>query len=253
MEKFKVGDKVVVTTLDNLTGEEMKNWALHDNLELNKIYIVSQINSDGWLEIKGKRFGHHPNRFKLANKNTFKVGDRVVAIGASFGIAIGREYPISGVRDGSVLINDYWYVDTLFELAKTETNNTPHGLLPFNYEEAIKDLSRVVTRDGRKVTEMFKLNTIISEKTICAVTEGVICWYDFNGRVNEYIEYGLDLFLKQPETLVYVNVYEEKKGLLGFGYESIEEAKKNKTEGAIYISKITFTPTGIKTETVHKY
>lgn len=40
-------------------------------------------------------------------------------------------------------------------------SNIPQGYKPFNYEEAIKDISKVRTRDGRSVTELHKFNALV--------------------------------------------------------------------------------------------
>lgn len=257
MEKFKVGDEVVVTTLDNLKGDEIENWALRDNLEISKIYTISKINSDGWIEIKGKRFEHHPKRFRLANKNIFRweIGDRVVAIGTAPGIIKGKEYCIADVGYGEVLIRGLWYINTLFELAKSETSTTPEGLLPFSYEEAIKDLSRVVTRDGRSITELHRFDTNTAYNIIY-ISHKSKFMINSEGRELKNDSRN-DLFLKQPETVVYVNVYKDLS--LGPRHKTLEEAMfpvisaGEVNISVLYVSKITITPTGIKTETVHTY
>lgn len=202
--------------------------------------------------------------------NKFKAGDRVVVAtladleeeatnwAIKDGLELNKVYLIDGVSevDGWISLEGtgYKHPPSRFNLATEAPNvtTTPNGLLPFNYEEAIKDLSRVVTRDGRKVTALYECDSLSDGYSIISVIDKTINTHTMTGKfvASEPEPSSLDLFLKQPETVVYVNVYRDY--VSNWIYNTPESAIED-GDGALYVSKVTITPTELKTETVHKY
>lgn len=179
--------------------------------------------------------------------NKFKAGDSVVVAtladleeecGANWAIEEGLElnkvYKISQVNYlewVSLEGKEYNHPPSRFNLATEapNVNTTPDGLLPFNYEEAIKDLSRVVTEfdEEAKIKSIKQIK--YSDKLVIETLDDTVYLYNPDGTP----ECGntRKIFLKQPETVVYVNVYKDMNIALGYEYKSIEETKKNKGEG----------------------
>lgn len=127
--------------------------------------------------------------------------------------------------------------------------NTPKGCKPFNYEEAIKDLSKVVTRSGSKVIEMHKFNNVGHLMIFCEI-DGLahIQAYYIDG-THDKNKYD-DLFLKD-ETVVYVNVCDTEMGTVLHPTKecAIQYALNAKSISALTISNSEI----IKCETVHRY
>ena len=73
---------------------------------------------------------------------------------------------------------------------------------PFNYEQAIKNFNEtgdygVVTRDGRKVTELYLFKTLGKGYNLSAVIDGQILNFLSNGKyINEDESDTLDLFME---------------------------------------------------------
>lgn len=128
-------------------------------------------------------------------------------------------------------------------------NNIPKGCKPFNYEEAIKDLSKVVTRDGRNVNELHLFHNGLIAGTVGHNPKYIHGWYS-DGSYNESSVRNEDLFLKD-ETVVYVNVDEQ---FTSGAYLSLDHAISNRQAIDISVSMQTISNGEIiKTETVHKY
>ena len=86
------------------------------------------------------------------------------------------------------------------------------NLKPFNLEEALAG-KPVVTRGGRKVTEIYHFKTANQDQfPITAIIDKEKFGYDLSGHFMGSGETEYDLFMA-PETLqVFINVYKEKDG-----------------------------------------
>lgn len=60
---YKVGDEVVVQTLDDVKDEH-ENWAKNDGLLMYGVYVVTEVTDDGWLALEGHKLYHHRDRFR---------------------------------------------------------------------------------------------------------------------------------------------------------------------------------------------
>lgn len=186
--------------------------------------------------------------------NKFKVGDRVKCINNTNMSAIlqyGKIYTVRAVYGKTFQIHgvDGDFTDERFELA-TQQPNTPNGCKPFNYEEAVKDLSKVVTRIGYKVNELYKFKNGFIAGSIGHNPIGLCIWSEFGVFDTNSAQHDLDLFIKD-ETVVYVNVGESGTGV---GYKFKDMAIRQ--GGGSYVSICAITISNgevIKTETVHKY
>lgn len=100
---------------------------------------------------------------------------------------------------------------------------------PFNLEEALNG-AKVVTRDGREVTQLTKFNADEKETLYGVVNKEIASWKD-DGRFsfippcNDHI---LDLFMFVEPVRRWVNVYKDVKGNIWLGHwcYSKEEAQK---------------------------
>ena len=63
-------------------------------------------------------------------------------------------------------------------------NNIPEGYKPFNYEEAIKDLSKVRTRLGNSITELYKFNIVSKYPIVFTLEDEGILSCTIDGRFN---------------------------------------------------------------------
>lgn len=196
--------------------------------------------------------------------NKFKAGDKVVVAtlkdldkdeatnwAIEGGLTMDEVYTVLEDDDGWVKIKGckYWHSVERFELAKSETT-TPTGLLPFNYEEARNDLRKVVS--GIKGEIEFDNIVLDASGKYVIATKAPLSWiYNIDGTPisSDYPP----LFLKQPETVVYVRVY--KSGIGDGKYKSAEEIfRKKRNPSAKSIAALTILNGEIiKTETVHKY
>lgn len=100
---------------------------------------------------------------------------------------------------------------------------------PFNLEEALNG-AKVVTRDGRLVTQLIKFNADEKETLYGVVNNEIASWKD-DGRfsfVPPYNDHILDLFMYVEPQRKWVNLYKDAKGkfYLGQWCHSLEEAKR---------------------------
>lgn len=82
----------------------------------------------------------------------------------------------------------------------------------FNLEEALNG-AKVVTRDGREVTQLTKFKTI-EEHCLYGVLENEIHSWHKNGVFYKHTKNNTDLFLAVEPKRVWVNVYVNDKGHL---------------------------------------
>ena len=81
-------------------------------------------------------------------------------------------------------------------------SNIPQGYKPFNYEEAIKDISKVRTRLGVSITDLHKF---LSSQKLCLYTviEDEVCSFQINGKFHaDSSESTYDLFLIDDSKIV---------------------------------------------------
>lgn len=116
----------------------------------------------------------------------------------------------------------------------------------FNLEEALAG-KPVVTRDGRKVSELHLFETTYDKQQLVAIIDkNAYAYYRSGKRYNEYdAEHNNDLFMA-PETVTkWVNVYKsEHRSEVYTGeslYENEDDAKKNCIMGAKYITTTSVT------------
>jgi hypothetical protein len=98
---------------------------------------------------------------------------------------------------------------------------------PFNLEEAING-AKVVTRDGRLVTQLTKFNADEKETLYGVVNKEIASWKD-DGRfsfIPPYNDHILDLFMHVEPVRKWVNVYNDADNNLWLGFlcSSKEEA-----------------------------
>ena len=95
----------------------------------------------------------------------------------------------------------------------------------FNLEEALAG-KPVVTRNGKKVTELhlFKSTT---GKPVIAIVEGLVAGYTILGKDDDARDSIWDLFMAPQKKSIWVNVYDKKDTL------SISKSKKFTYEQAI--------------------
>ena len=107
---------------------------------------------------------------------------------------------------------------------------------PFNLEEALNG-AKVVTRDGREVTQLTKFN-VKDGIRIVGVIEGYrsTLEYDIEGFVFSECESTTDLFLVVEPKSIWVNVYVSDKGnlLLSSPNETKQDALQTITKGEYY-------------------
>ena len=111
----------------------------------------------------------------------------------------------------------------------------------FNLSEALAG-KPVVTRDGRKVTELHHFKTANEPDRIIAVIGGVAIRFYEEGNYLSSSEHENDLFMA-PETVTkWINIYDGHDGYYGGGvfYNTEKEAKKNGVGKVVATSKITF-------------
>lgn len=142
-----------------------------------------------------------------------------------------------------------WHSVHRFELAQPETTSTPTGCKPFNYEEAIKDLSKVVTEfdEEAKIKSIKQIK--YSDKLVIETLDDTVYLYNPDG--TPACGSTRNLFLKD-ETVVYVNVSNEF--LTMYNYTTLEAAIADRSSEHKSVSMQTISNGEvIKTETVHKY
>jgi len=66
MTHFHVGDKVKLVKCDRWEAE---GWRLGaDDMKIGKIYLIQEIDNDGWVAIRRGVYFHHPAHFQLVSK-----------------------------------------------------------------------------------------------------------------------------------------------------------------------------------------
>lgn len=84
---------------------------------------------------------------------------------------------------------------------------------PFNLEEALNG-AKVVTRDGRFVTQLIKFNADEKETLYGVVSNEIVSWKD-DGRfsfVPPYNDHILDLFMFVEPIRIWVNIFKRYNG-----------------------------------------
>jgi len=115
--------------------------------------------------------------------------------------------------------------------------------LPFDLETALKHPERVVTRDGRKLTQLTKFEAKESEFGIIAVIEDEIASFRIDGTYAFFRkESNFDLFLLPEVKECWVNLYEINGYLTtSYPYKSNNEALENIGLSSTYIKTIRLT------------
>lgn len=109
--------------------------------------------------------------------------------------------------------------------------NTPTNLKPFNLEEALAG-KPVVTRDGRKVTEIYHFKTEGSSFPVCAIIGLSPNWFDLQGK-NICSNPEFDLFMAPVTVTKWANIWKSGNGYYYLGgrlYDSKEEALMNRAD-----------------------
>ena len=98
---------------------------------------------------------------------------------------------------------------------------------PFDLEAALKGAA-VVTREGKEVTEVVVLKTMIYARNVLAIIDGELYWFHQDGKVAEDVEYNIDLFMKTTQVTKWVNIYVLESGNFTTGkmFDTQEQALK---------------------------
>jgi hypothetical protein len=119
-----------------------------------------------------------------------------------------------------------------------------NNLKPFNLQDALAG-KPVVTRQGKKVTQLHLFNTN-TEQPLLGIIEGDKDIYTWN-KDGIYFSHkdtsAFDLFMAPEKKSIWVNLYEYENGQLWVGcyYNSLEEASKPGTHMGRYIKTIEIT------------
>ena len=86
---------------------------------------------------------------------------------------------------------------------------------PFNLEEALAG-KPVVTRDGKKVYDIFHLSSMRNERNVLAIFEYDCMLYRHDGTCifNSKEPHSSDLLMESEKKSIWVNVYEDRNGKL---------------------------------------
>jgi hypothetical protein len=95
--------------------------------------------------------------------------------------------------------------------------NEVKGLKPFDLEKALKG-EKVITRDGREVSEVHHFKTVTSRYTVSAVISGRNYSFTRQGVFISGMESEDDLFMAPKERVVWVNIY--RNGTYGPKHET---------------------------------
>ena len=100
-------------------------------------------------------------------------------------------------------------------------------LKPFDLEAALNGAA-VVTREGKEVTEVVVLKTMIYARNVLAIIDGELYWFHQDGKVAEDVEYNIDLFMKTTQVTKWVNIYVLESGNFTTGkmFDTQEQALK---------------------------
>jgi hypothetical protein len=112
----------------------------------------------------------------------------------------------------------------------------------FNLERALAG-EPVITRDGRKVTQLTLLQ-VNNRYSLIGVVDGLLETFTDEGVYDYERDFtDTDLFMVEQKKSVWVNVYEYENGQLWVGdyYNSLEEANKHRTQMGRYIKTIEIT------------
>lgn len=110
---------------------------------------------------------------------------------------------------------------------------------PFDLEKALAG-AKVVTRDGREVTQLTKFDTC-RDWCLIGLLDGDFRSYDVNGKYKRNEESDKDLFMAHEKQSIWVNVYSSEKGkLFCLTYYSKQEANKSQSS-ANFIKTIEIT------------
>lgn len=93
---------------------------------------------------------------------------------------------------------------------------------PFNLEAALKG-EKVVTRDGREVTQLVKFDAMEIYPLKGVMNRQVHAWTEKGEFNNEVREHNYDLFMAPKEVTLWVNVYKQKSGKYWFGDPFLSE------------------------------
>lgn len=118
---------------------------------------------------------------------------------------------------------------------------------PFDLEKALAG-AKVVTRDGREVTQLTKFD-VRGDFPLTGIIQNKRESFKLNGKYSDHIESHYDLFMAPQKQSIWVNVYEGDILVLGHSRnKSFDEAKLNIHEGFTYIKTIEIT-NDLETET----
>lgn len=96
----------------------------------------------------------------------------------------------------------------------------------FDLQKALAG-DKVVTRDGREVTEIHRFNTVIDRKNIISVIDGDFrCHYDNGNYFDDSTKSCNDLFMTTTKKSAWLNIYRFNKTLVSSLYDTEEEANK---------------------------
>lgn len=111
----------------------------------------------------------------------------------------------------------------------------------FDLEEALNG-AKVVTRDGREVTQLTKFKTIEEHCLYGVVDEEIHSWHK-NGVFYKHTKNNTDLFLAVEPIRIYANVYYSQNGLLEMGlcFKDRDTAELQGTRDSNYIKTIEIT------------
>jgi hypothetical protein len=84
--------------------------------------------------------------------------------------------------------------------------NETMKLKPFNLEAALKG-EKVVTRDGREVTDIREFPTATEGYRVAAVLNGDIETFTESGKYDNFGQTSADLFMAPKERVVWANIY----------------------------------------------
>lgn len=111
---------------------------------------------------------------------------------------------------------------------------------PFDLQKALAG-EKVITRDGREVTQLVKFDAVNSE-SVYGVVQGVIRTWTNAGKYFGGITSDTDLFMAPKETTYWVNVYRSERHGLAVGsilFISEGEARERRSDPD-YIKTISF-------------
>ena len=110
---------------------------------------------------------------------------------------------------------------------------------PFDLEKALAG-AKVVTRDGREVTQLTKFD-VRGDFPLTGIIQNQRESFKLNGKYSDHIESHYDLFMAPQKQSIWVNVYSSEKGkLFCLTYYSKQEANKSQSS-ANFIKTIEIT------------